>query len=86
MNNKQINLPNLYSEAKKLVSLVITAALVAIFVILIDDSFGVAAAIFGSIALILSAHILNNAAKTKIDPYRNDIQKQPQTPPPNQNN
>ena len=80
MNNKQINLPNLYSEAKKLVTLVITAALVAVFVILIEDSFGVAAAIFGSIALILAAHILNNAAKTKIESYRNDIQKQPQQP------
>jgi hypothetical protein len=86
MNNKQINLPNLYSEAKKLVTLVITASLIAVFVILIEDTFGVAAAIFGSIALILAAHILNNAANTRIDLYRNNVQKQPQPPQPNQNN
>jgi diacylglycerol kinase len=86
MNNKQINLPSLYEEAKKLISLVITASLIAVFVILINDSFGTAAAIFGSIALILAAHILNNAAKTRIDHFRNDMQKQPQTPRPSPNN
>jgi hypothetical protein len=73
VNNKQINLPNLFAESKTLITLVITASLAAVFVILIEDTFGVAAAIFGSIALILAAHILNNAAKMRIDTYKKDI-------------
>ena len=80
MDNKQINLPNLFAESKRLITLVITASLAAVFVILIEDTFGVAATIFGSIALILAAHILNNAAKTRIDPYKKDINQ------PNQRN
>ena len=79
MNNKQINLPNLFAESKTLITLVITASLAAVFVILIEDTFGVAAAIFGSIALILAAHILNNAAKMRIDTYKKDI-NQPYEP------
>ena len=79
MNNKQINLPNLFAESKTLITLVITASLAAVFVILIEDTFGIAAAIFGSIALILAAHILNNAAKMRIDTYKKDI-NQPYEP------
>ena len=86
MNNKQINLPNLFAESKTLITLVITASLAAVFVILIEDTFGVAAAIFGSIALILAAHILNNAAKTRIDPYKNDINQPSQRNQSNQTN
>ena len=79
MNNKQINLPNLFAEAKTLITLVITASLAAVFVILIEDTFGVAAAIFGSIALILAAHILNNAAKLRMDPFKKDINQSNQS-------
>ena len=84
MNNKQINLPNLFAESKTLITLVITASLAAVFVILIEDTFGVAAAIFGSIALILAAHILNNAAKTRIDTYKKDINQPSQRNQSNQ--
>jgi diacylglycerol kinase len=85
MNNKQINLPNLFAESKTLITLVITASLAAVFVILIEDTFGVAAAIFGSIALILAAHILNNAAKLRMDPFKKDINQSNQSVKPNNN-